>query len=204
MDLIVISHPESFHNEEQLIVRFFQLGLQRFHLRKPAWGREQIEQLLREIPAEYYPRIVLHDQFDLAEKYHLGGIHFTAKTKVKIEQWVDFPGTKSISCHSLEELQMFDNKVDYAFLSPVFPSLSKPGYTGNLDLPKVSSFLRLQKKYSVVALGGVSDQTIRHCVQFGFDAVAILGAIWQKELDATSILNRFIKLLNTCQQNVPM
>ncbi|WP_159520925.1 thiamine phosphate synthase [Sunxiuqinia indica] len=204
MDLIVISYPESFFNEEQLIARFFQLGLQRFHLRKPAWGQEQIEQLLRGIPAEYYPRIVLHDQFDLAEKYHLGGIHFTGKTKMKIEQWLEFPGTKSISCHSLEELKMLGDKVDYAFLSPVFSSLSKPGYEGNLDLQKVSSFLRLEKKYSVVALGGVSDQAIRQCIQFGFDAVAVLGAIWQKELEAALILNRFIKLLNTCQQNVPM
>ena len=60
MELIVISHPDSWENEAQTVTKLLEAGLERFHLRKPEWSEEAIRAQLE--------RILGHREFHATEK----------------------------------------------------------------------------------------------------------------------------------------
>ena len=128
--LIVITTPYFFQGENTIITGLFETGMQRLHLRKPNGDINAFSQLLKKIPDIYHPKIVLHDCFELVNKYTLGGIHLNRRNN---QVPVGFNGTVSRSCHSIEELKQYQ-KLDYLFLSPIFQSISKEGY-GNVFPP---------------------------------------------------------------------
>ena len=66
MKLIVITQPEFFEDEAAAITSLFDAGLEILHLRKPGASYEDMDKLLRRLPAEYMERIVTHDHFGLA------------------------------------------------------------------------------------------------------------------------------------------
>lgn len=85
---------------------------------------------------------------------------------------------------------------DYLFLSPVFNSISKPGYAGFAD----ASFT-LQKSSpqpEVIALGGIDATNIHQLKAMNFDGAAVLGSIWQQPEQA--IFN-FKVLQKICLKN---
>ena len=204
MKLTVISYPESLTNEAQLINRLFQHKLERFHLRKPLWEPAKVEQLIVQVEKQYHSMLIIHDHFQCAEKYGLGGIHFSASTKPQMEQWMQFPGSKSVSCHSLEEMNQLPLDMDYAFLSPVFHSISKKGYLGMQKLHEVGEFLKTYSRCKVFALGGIDTKNIAICRKVGFDGVAVLGAIWNNDLSEKNNIEHFIKIQKVCLESDPM
>ena len=58
MKLIVITQPEFFEDEAAAITSLFDAGLEILHLRKPGASYEDMDKLLRRLPAEYMERIV--------------------------------------------------------------------------------------------------------------------------------------------------
>jgi len=87
--------------------------------------------------------------------------------------------------HSLEELTAHKGKYDYAFLSPIFDSISKAGYKSKFDLNKLknSSLLSSRREVGgeVFALGGINEDKIEICRELGFAGVSVLGAIWNSK-----------------------
>ena len=77
--LIAITTPCLFEEEATLINRLFGEGLQTLHLRKPEAEKSQLSTLLEQIEPVYYPRIILHDHFDLAPVFALGGVHLNRR-----------------------------------------------------------------------------------------------------------------------------
>jgi thiamine-phosphate pyrophosphorylase len=88
---------------------------------------------------------------------------------------------RSRAVHTLSALRDSLQHYDRLLLSPVFPSLSKPGHGPSADF--VFSDLRavfaLPRRAEIVALGGIDAARISACREVGFDAVAVLGALWQ-------------------------
>ena len=153
----------------------------RLHLRKPNYSESEYETLLKTIPAKFHTRIVLHDYFHLSEKYELGGIHFSTKKRSLITKSPNHQISKltlSTSTHSFEEMKSLDDQFDYVFLSPIFPSISKQGYEGNMDMQKVQVYLQEAHKTKVIALGGIDESKIPQLMEWGFDGYAKLGSIW--------------------------
>jgi len=64
-------------------------------------------------------------------------------------------------------------------LSPLFPSVSKEGYSRQWDFDALR--LELDKKYSfnIVALGGITLESVQKVKDLGFDDFALLGSIWE-------------------------
>jgi thiamine-phosphate pyrophosphorylase len=85
--------------------------------------------------------------------------------------------------HSVEELEANGKNFVYAFLSPVFDSISKPGYKSNFDLPALSPALHAMKNkgQKIIALGGIDVNKIETVRKAGFSGVGLLGSIWQSE-----------------------
>lgn len=100
MKWIVITTPEFIDNEATYINQLFEQGIDLLHLRKPESQKEDCERLIQEIDERWRGRIVVHDHFELCEKYHLHGIHLNRRNHTVPK---GFKGSISRSCHSLEE-----------------------------------------------------------------------------------------------------
>jgi thiamine-phosphate pyrophosphorylase len=106
-------------------------------------------------------------------KQYVEGIHESNRHKVSLH-------SDQLKFHSLEEIEQYSVQYDYAFLSPIFNSISKKGYNSPFDLEVVKDFLQ-NRQEKIIALGGVDDDKIETVKTTGFDGVALLGAIWESE-----------------------
>lgn len=190
MKWIIITTPTFISHEAKYIGQLFEAGIDLLHLRKPDSTPEECEQLLQKIDPKWYPQIVIHDHFELCEKYHLHGIHLNRRNNQIPE---NFQGSISRSCHSFEEVtESLDNAspgfpkgskttFDYVFLSPIFDSISKKGYKHSFssrDLEDAGNSGIINEK--VIALGGIIPQFIPQLRAWNFGGAAFLGDIWNR------------------------
>lgn len=175
---VVITLPEFFPGEAEAIVRKFEAGLQRLHLRKPGASEQELRELLQAIPACYHERIVLHDHFCLLQEFSLCGVHLNSRNPSAPDGW---KGHVSISCHSIEELQERRKEgFSYLSLSPIFNSISKKGYDTAFTREELEDARRRGIIDSrVLALGGVCDSNIGEALELGFGGVMVLGDAWR-------------------------
>jgi thiamine-phosphate pyrophosphorylase len=186
MQLILISPEQALPQEQQHLTQMFALGLERFHLRKPHWTVAQLAAYLAHIPAEYYPRIVLHSHDALTQYFALRGIHARSDRDRRSKGFV------STGCHSFEEVRSFDSQgFEYLMLSPVFDSISKEGYPAGFAHQDLRHFLAQPRQTPLLALGGVNAQNIAQCAALGFDGVAVLGAVWQSPNPLKALLDLY-------------
>jgi thiamine-phosphate pyrophosphorylase len=177
--LIVISPEAEDAREHAVLAQLFAAGLTSYHLRKPAWSRDQLATWLRSLPVEFHPRIVVHSHHELAAEFTLGGLHERDEPKAKSNpigySW------RSRAVHDLAVLRVFLGAYDRLLVSPVFPSFSKPGYgsSGILSESYLRAVLALPRRAEVIALGGIDASRIAACRELGFDGVAVLGTVWQ-------------------------
>lgn len=81
------------------------------------------------------------------------------------------------SCHDAAELAAAAAEgADYATISPVFASPSKPGYGPALGVEGLAAMARAAL-VPVIALGGVTAATARSCLGAGAHGVAVMGSI---------------------------
>jgi thiamine-phosphate pyrophosphorylase len=194
MKVIVITSEKFLEKEEQALNMLFESGLEILHLRKPGSEKTEFEDLLRKISEQYHSRIVIHDHFSLTEEYDLKGVHLNRRNPV-------YEGNKhlsvSCSCHTLGEVSEC-KKYDYLFLSPIFDSISKSGYTSGFsdnDLLKAAGEGIIDSK--VVALGGVDASNIGNLKSYGFGGAAVLGILWkgfERECDFEKLIATYSNL----------
>lgn len=67
----------------------------------------------------------------------------------------------STAFHDLKQLQHDWGQLDYAFLSPIFDSISKEGYTASFDMPELQSSVA-SCTFPLYALGGRIQQHVGH------------------------------------------
>ena len=175
MNRIVITLPEFVDNEASRIVGFLDSGALFVHLRKPDATEEEMRRLIEQIPECYRLRLSIHDHHDLAKEYNLGGVHLNSRSP---EAPTGFSGRISRSCHSVEEV-IEANDADYLFLSPIFESISKPGYIPEIPHEEIKSLLSESSLASrVYALGGIKPAHFNKLRRLGFRGCAMLGAAW--------------------------
>ncbi len=180
MQQIVITYPSAIPNELAQILSVLEDKDVLLHIRKPNASEGVYEALLKSIPEKFYPQIVIHDYYHLQDKYKVGGVHFSTKNRAKASVIESF-GSKSTSTHSVKELEEIEGEFDYAFLSPIFPSISKQAYEGNLDMMQVKDYLQTKRRIKVIALGGIDTTKIKDIEEWDFDGYAQLGSIWNLE-----------------------
>ncbi|MDR2962812.1 MAG: thiamine phosphate synthase [Bacteroidales bacterium] len=197
MKLIAISIESFAKNESDALCALFNTGLELFHLRKPVATEEEMRNFLQQLPAQFYNRIVLHDHFLLLEEFNLKGVHLNTRNTTPPQTSMHI----SKSCHSLEELQTI-SEFDYVFVSPIFDSISKQGYArafSHKELVKAKNEGRINE--NVMALGGISSETVEIARNYGFGGVAVLGALWgdfENTSDIGSLLQRFATFKKLC------
>lgn len=131
---------------------------------------------------------ILHQLFDAGlEFFHLYKPGFSsreieaycAKIPEKYRHKVSLH-SDHLKFHSLQELEEYSMDYDFAFLSPIFDSISKRGYKSPFELKDLKAFL-IGRKEKIIALGGIDEDKIETVREAGFSGIALLGAIWQSE-----------------------
>ena len=178
---IVITAPElNVVAEGQWISALLRLGIGKVHIRKPQATADEIARLLENIPQTLRHRCILSEHSHLVRQYHLGGLHLSVKSWQSLTHRPELfdDQTLSVSCHSVEELRKLPFLPDYAYLSPVAKSLSKPGYGNSTWTNAELQLIWAQSPCPLVALGGIQPSNANHFLRLGFTAVASLGH-WQ-------------------------
>lgn len=202
MKLVVLSNPSSLVDEHLIINYMFELGLQHFHVRKPDYSEDDLRKYVEKIPRKYWSKLMIHSHHKLAKEFDGIGIHFNLASPESNEKY-EWLSPKSISCHTLDELEDLDTQIKYAFLSPVFNSISKQGYNSLFDQDQLKKFLdELTVKSKIIALGGIETDKIQRCYEMGFDGVGVLGAIWEvyKESGVQQAIENFKQINRECQR----
>ena len=177
MKLIGITTENTFAGEPDLIALLLDCGLAQMHIRKPGYLSEEIATLLHQIPEKYHSRLILHDHFELAVTFAVGGLHLNRRNPLPP---ASYRGTTGRSCHSLEEVRQAHD-VDYCFLSPIFDSLSKKGYSAAFPtetLRRAGSEGIIDRH--VYALGGITPERLPQLQEWGFGGAAMLGYLWEE------------------------
>lgn len=179
MLLIAITLPYAIDEEVAIIRHLLADGVDIIHLRKPDADISYCRGLLSQLSADERARIVIHDYWTLYEEFALRGIHLNRNVRTLPDQ---YSGSRSRSCHSFEEVVRYKNECDYLFLSPIFDSISKIGYSSAYshdELQRAADEGIIDER--VVALGGVTPDKIPYLRSLGFGGVAMSGAIYRQE-----------------------
>jgi thiamine-phosphate pyrophosphorylase len=192
MKIVVVSPPDDRPDEHAICRALFEAGVQRYHLRKPAWTKALTAAWLESLPEPWRTRVVLHGHHELAHQLGAGGVHF--RDDGSAPEHPGPTGFTSRSCHAVEAVQAALGRYHAVLMGPLFVSRSKPGYG---PLPKqmrdqLGALLPTrtpgQRQTEVIAIGGVSTSSLKECSALGFDGVAVLGAVWQAPDPVASFL----------------
>lgn len=176
--LIVISHPEKRNNESFFINQLFDAGLELCHLRKPNFSLDDYKKLIESIDIKYHHKLVLHHHHSLADEFKINRIHFSEFNRLKQQNFNSFQDfILSTSVHSIADFNTLSSNFEYAFLSPVFESISKQRYISTLNLLEEVK-KRTNFHSHLIALGGITPENKHVALEKGYDGVALLGAIW--------------------------
>jgi len=180
MELILISHPDFFKGETVIVSSLLDRYNFTFHLRKPEASEQELIDYLDEIPESLHSKIVLHNEIEVFSNFKLKGMHFSGAKREHGKQLATSI-RKGTSCHSIREIKSLGKAFDYVYLSPIFESISKPGYQGNLNMEEIKMFLKESRQSKVYALGGINASSIAQLETFPFDGLVVLGAVWTRD-----------------------
>ncbi|WP_300485345.1 thiamine phosphate synthase [Flavobacterium sp.] len=176
--MIVITSPDSVTNEFDIISEMFQEGLSLLHIRKPDFSITEMQQYLDRLPILFRHKLVLHQHHELAEAFGINRIHIRESDRATPDR---FP--KPVRCyystgtHTVKEFNNLQDHYTYAFLSPVFKSISKPGYQSSENLLETIKN-RTNHNTKLIALGGITISNMALAMESGFDTIALLGTLW--------------------------
>ena len=165
MKLIVITRPEYFVVEHLLIHELFNEGLDILHLRKPEGDASMCERLLSMLSESERKRIVIHDNFELKNKYGLYGIHLNKHNSAKP---YGYKGNVSCLCNSFDKVRECKHDMKYVMLGSFsMPQMRAAHNNGIID----------EKVY---AYGGINTKNVEILSSLGFGGVVVYGALAQK------------------------
>lgn len=194
--------------EATVLTAMFGRGLETLHLRKPNLSLRETERLLKQIPARYHKRIVLHSHYGLVDRYAVKGIHVSQSVR---QQWPLFSTawkarhprlTVSTLFHDLSQLQIANPVYDYVFVGPVFEQLSVKNHNPVPDRKVLEIAIR-QSPYKTIALGGVTGPMLHELPAMGFDGAAVANTIWKAE-DPVEVCIALIKEMENMGRSVPV
>ncbi len=171
----VITSPVFYAGEDVFISRLVRHGVDIIHLRKLEACASDCARLLDRLTDQERSRITIHDFFELAGPYGLRGIHLNSRRGTVPP---GYTGHVSRSCHSLDQVKRYKEECSYVFLSPVFDSISKQGYSAAFSpdtLFRASAEGIIDSK--VFALGGVTQDKAGLLSTLGFGGAVMLGCV---------------------------
>ncbi|MEC3877426.1 thiamine phosphate synthase [Chryseobacterium salviniae] len=191
--IIIITSEKEIYNESKIINELFQEGLDLLHIRKPLMSSDVMKDFIKSIDVEFHQRLVLHSHYDVANYFNISGFHFREIDRQNNIHEFFIDKIISTSVHDIQTFNKLKVKWNYAFISPVFQSISKKGYgKGSNILNDIKK--RDNQNAKLIALGGIHENNINEVLKSNVDGVALLGAIWEN--------NQPVEIFKKCRKNI--
>lgn len=193
---ILLSYPTEVYQEIDVAKSFLKIESNIFHLRRYDSSEDEVVQFLNAFTETERKQMVLNHHHFLASEFGVNRLHFSEKDRIeigdeKLEKLHSLGFILSTSVHTVEDFEKLNSVFDYAFLSPVFDSISKENYKAvSFDL------LDVRKDIKLIALGGITVENYNEALNLGFDGVAFLGGVWNQE-NPDKIVRNLTSLLST-------
>jgi thiamine-phosphate pyrophosphorylase len=209
MKLVVITQSQKSDIEIPAIIQMFEAGLETLHVRKNRFSTKELDDYIKEIPAHFHNRIIIHSHHRLALKYNLKGFHFTSvHLNKKFNLWWNTKMIylrkpyliKSISYKKISDLYLEQKvKTDYCFLGTMFHNVSGELYSGFYQETLEAVINKSGKK--IYARGGINEKSVELAYKLGFDGIALYGHLWKN----ASPFTKYIEFIRYCKEkNIPI
>ncbi|MBI2819498.1 MAG: thiamine phosphate synthase [Acidobacteria bacterium] len=145
-----------------------------------------VEQL-RCFPEKQKARLLVNERLDVARSCGADGLHIPADSLpvVAVRKYVGKNWIVGVACHSFEEVeQAAAGGADHVLVAPVFDTASKPGMKP-MGLEQFAAICR-RSSIPVFALGGVSAENARSCIDAGAAGLAGIR-LFQQSPDLPSL-----------------
>jgi thiamine-phosphate pyrophosphorylase len=191
---VLITSEHFIKDEFKFLNKFLEHDVY-IHIRKPFAYTVQISNLLNSISPEFYPKISMHNHYEILNNYLLGGIHLSAFNRPSIESRLSqMPYVLknlriSYSLHENDKNVSLKFFPHYVFISPVWNSISKPGYEGKNLSPEE---FNLNPQTLKIALGGIKTENVEQTFLRGYDGIAVCGYVW----NSLNPFKKFEKIYN--------
>jgi thiamine-phosphate pyrophosphorylase len=191
--LVVTDRKLSSRSVRDTVEAAMQGGAGWFWLRDRDLCEAEREDLAKQLMGAVQGRAVLTIGSDvqLAARVGAHGVHLPAHADVRAARVDLGPDVFiGVSAHSERDVHEATRAgADYATLSPMFPSASKPGYGPALDVDAIARAGACG--LPILALGGVTPANAASCLDAGAAGVAVMGGI-SGALDPRAATEAFI------------
>jgi thiamine-phosphate pyrophosphorylase len=173
--LVITDRSQARLPLDELAAALFAGGCRWLSLREkdlPAAERRALLQRLAALGKRCGATVTAHDDLDAAAALGIG-IHLPAGGSVaEARRRLGAEAIVGVSAHSDKDIAAAaEAGADYATLSPIFVSPSKPGYGPALGL----AALRCPSRFPILALGGIDATNAAACVAAGATGIAVMG-----------------------------
>jgi thiamine-phosphate pyrophosphorylase len=187
-----VLHPSHLSQVNAL----FKEGLHYLYIRSSETNAAAWEQLIGKIDPAYYPRLLLPGNAPQAAAggRHIRHVRERERERAKAVSGSEAGSLYTTSVHQLAQVPQLSASYKYVFFSPLFPSISKPGYGPQLAFNTVAVQLaELQQRHAalpgLIGLGGINAANIARVKAAGFQGAALLGALWQQASPVQALRN---------------
>jgi thiamine-phosphate pyrophosphorylase len=185
LQLCLVTHfpRQSFEHYKNFLLQAISGGVTSVQLRDKEASFTEMHRLALELKTLLSPLnipLIINDQVAIAQLVDAAGVHIGqsdespvhTRKRLSLNKWI------GLSIESLDDLTIANqlNCIDYVGASAVFPSQTKPDCKTLWGLDGLK-MLTQQSKHPVVAIGGITINTIESVVACGVCGVAVVGAL---------------------------
>ncbi|MGM9802708.1 MAG: thiamine phosphate synthase [Muribaculaceae bacterium] len=196
MIIVGITSEDAIGDEPLRVQMAIDAGVDYVHVRKPNFSDQLMRTYLNAIQPSYLSHITLGSNRHLANEYAVGGVHIKGNEPA-LNAFSNLNVRLSKSCHIIQEVEDCPPGYSYCFLSPIFNSISKPGYQSHFTLSELTQYANQGLLQRVVALGGLTPSNVAQIRHLPFCGFAFSGHLFSPTLgvsDFKNNLNEIIKL----------
>lgn len=179
--LLVTDRLQARANILDIASAAFAAGCRWVSLREKDLPETEQGELLRALLSRAKPfqaKVTLHGDPKIARDAGADGVHLAAGgDAAAARRLLGSDALIGISMHSAEEARNVDAAVvDYVIAGPIFETASKPGYGPALG-PEGLALIVKACAVPVIAIGGITPETIPDCLMAGASGVAVMGGV---------------------------
>jgi thiamine-phosphate pyrophosphorylase len=142
-------------------------------------------------------KIIINDRIDIAIATGADGVHL-GQDDLPPERARDLLGERAIigfSTHSVQEaVEALRLPIDYIAIGPVFSTSTKPDHETVVGLEIVRAVRQAIGDFPLVAIGGITDETVASVLDAGADAVAVISSVLSDPMNITETMQRLTEM----------
>ena len=195
--LVISDRAQSKRPLVEIVDAVFRAGCRWFSLREkdlPAGERRDLLRTLVVLGHRHGAAVIVHEDIEGAIATGADGVHLPGGGDPASLRRLLPSGVIGVSAHSPQEAAaQLARGADYATLSPIFLTRSKPGYGPAIGLDALAAAAVLASG-PIVALGGIDEGNIAACLAAGARGIAVMGEI-MRAADPEAATRRLLALL---------